>query len=169
VEEGIVKRLFAIATLAAATGPWALAADVAPAVAISPAPAVSAADAVRDAVRTDKRGLVEKNMQLSAKEAKVFWPLYDDYQRKLDRIVQRQNRAVLDYINAEDSMTDANAKRIAHEVLAADGEEQKLRERSLRKMLAVLPARKAVRFLQIENKIRTLNRYDLAERIALVR
>ena len=136
----------------------------------TPAPAAtSAQDSLRQAAATDKRALVEKNMQLSAEEAKKFWPIYDDYQRDLDRIVQKQNRAVLDYVNGESSMTDANARRIAKEVIAADGEEQKLRERTAKKLAAALPAKKAVRFLQIENKLRALNRYDLAERIPLVR
>jgi hypothetical protein len=126
-------------------------------------------DSVREAARTDRRGLVEKNMQLGTAEAKVFWPLYDSYQKQLGEIVQRQNRVVLDYVNAESNLTDANAKRIARELLAADADEQKLRERTMRKMLGVLPAKKAVRFLQIENKLRTLQRFDIAERIPLVR
>ena len=138
-----------------------------------PAPAAGAAppgiDSVRAAARTDKRALVEKNMQLSADEAKVFWPIYDAYQADLDRIVERQNRAVLDYVNAESGMTDANAKRIAREVLAADADEQKLREKTMRKMIAKLPAKKAVRYMQIENKLRAINRIDIAERIPLVR
>jgi hypothetical protein len=136
----------------------------------TPAPATApASDSLRQAAATDKRALVEKNMQLSAEEAKKFWPIYDDYQRDLDRIVQKQNRAVLDYVNGESSMTDANARRIAKDVISADGEEQKLRERTAKKLVAALPAKKAVRFIQIENKLRALNRYDLAERIPLVR
>jgi Spy/CpxP family protein refolding chaperone len=139
----------------------------------SPAPAAQTGqarvDAVREAARTDKRGLVERNMQLTAEEAKRFWPLYGTYQAELDKIVQRQNRAVLDYVNAESSMTDANAKRIAREVLDADADELKLYDRQYRKLLAVLPARKAVRFIQIENKLRSLRHYDIAERIPLVR
>ncbi len=126
-------------------------------------------DSVRQAVQTDKRALVERNMQLTPAEAKKFWPLYDVYQDNLEPIVRRQNRAVMDYINTESSMTDANAKRIAKEIIEADADEQKLREKQLKKLLAALPARKAVRYLQIENKIRTLNRYDIAERIPLVR
>jgi succinate dehydrogenase flavin-adding protein (antitoxin of CptAB toxin-antitoxin module) len=126
-------------------------------------------DSVRKAARADKRGLVEKNMQLTADEAAKFWPLYDEYQTKLDQVIDRQNRAILDYINAESTMTDANARRIAREVLETDADEQKLRGRYLRKMQAVLPAKKAVRYMQIENKLRTLQRYDIAERISLVR
>jgi len=135
----------------------------------APATPAPAADSLRQAAATDKRALIEKNMQLSADEAKKFWPIYDEYQRDLDRIVQKQNRAVLDYVNGESSMTDANARRIAKDVIAADGEEQKLRERTAKKLAAALPAKKAVRFLQIENKLRALHRYDLGERIPLVR
>jgi len=126
------------------------------------------ADTLRQAARTDRRGLVERNMQLTAEEAKKFWPIYDAYQAELDKVIQRQTRAFLDYINSESSLTDANAKRIARELIAADGDEQKLRERTAKKMAAALPAKKAVRFLQIENKIRLVQRYDIAEQMRLV-
>ena len=127
------------------------------------------AESVRQAVATDKRGLVEKNMHLTPEEAKRFRPIYDEYQRKLGPITQKQNRAILDYIESENSMTDANAKRIVQRILDADADEQRLRERTNKAMLAALPARKAARYLQIENKIRAINRYDLAERMPLVK
>jgi Spy/CpxP family protein refolding chaperone len=157
-----MKALVAATLLAATFG--AVAADFAP----QPSGA-AAMDAIRQAAATDKRGLVEKNMQLTSEEATRFWPLYDEYQKDLDRIVQRQNRAVLDYVNADSKMTDANARRIAKELIAADNEEQKLRERTARKLLGALPPRKAVRYLQIENKLRSFYRYDIAERIPLVK
>lgn len=158
------------ALLLACAGLWTPAMAQAPQTPPAAPPAARAtAEEVRQAARADKRVLVEKNMPLTAEEAKKFWPLYDEYQMRLDRIVQRQNRALLDYINAEATMTDANAKRIAREILAADGDEQKLRERQLRKLLGALPARKAVRYMQIENKIRAIDRYAVAERMPLVR
>ena len=154
----------------------ALATAVALALACAAAPAgaqvtsdAAKVDAVRQQVATDKRALVEKNMDLTPDEARKFWPLYEAYQKDLAPITQRQNRAVLDYVNAESSMTDGNAKRIAREVIETDAAEQKLREKHYKKLLAVLPARKAVRYLQIENKIRALNRFDMAERVSLVR
>jgi predicted transglutaminase-like cysteine proteinase len=171
MEEWTMKRIFAVSLLlACAAATWAAvpaAAQGKPA-AQTAKPAVQTADTVRQAVRTDKRGLVEKNMKLTPEEAKAFWPLYDDYQRDLDAIQTRQNRSILDYINSESSMTDANAKRIVNDVLAADGEEQLLRERLMRKLFSALPGRKAARFFQIDNKIRALNRFDVAERLPLV-
>jgi Spy/CpxP family protein refolding chaperone len=129
----------------------------------------AAADTWRHDIQQDKRGVVEKTLELTPTEAKRFWPLYDRYQHDLDRIIDRQNRAVLEFVGAESSMTNANAKRLALEMLNADADEQRLREKQLRKFLTVLPAKKAVRYMQIENRIRTGVRYDIAERLPLAR
>lgn len=129
----------------------------------------AAVDAVRQAVRSDKKGLVEKNLQLTEAEAKKFWPLYESFQKDIDRVQKRKNRVVLDYVNTESSMTDANAKKLAKEMLAAQAEEQRMVEAHAKKLAGVLPTRKAVRYLQIENKIRVLNEYDTAAQVPLVR
>jgi Spy/CpxP family protein refolding chaperone len=141
-------------------------------VALAQAPArgsAAAIDAVRQAAKDDRRGLVEKNMQLSEAEAKKFWPVYEAYARDLEAITKRQNRAVLDYVGQESSMTDANAGRLVDELLAADADELKLRKRAYDKLRGVVSARKAARFLQIENKLRTMQRYDVASQVPLVR
>jgi Spy/CpxP family protein refolding chaperone len=68
-------------------------------------------------VQSDKRGLVEKSMNLTADEAKKFWPLYEKFQGELAGPQKEYTRAVLDYVGAEKSMTDANATRLAKQVL----------------------------------------------------
>ena len=163
-----VSRIVLVATLAAVPAiAQQAAAPAAPGYAAergSPA----AVAAFRDAVRADKKAVVAKNMELTEAEAKKFWPLYEAYQKDLDKVTQRQNKAILDYVNQSSTMTDANAKRIARELLDADAEEQRLRERQLKRLYAILPARKAIRYLQIENKIRTLGHYDMGAQIPLV-
>ena len=144
----------------------------APAAAAASAPergSAAAVDAARQAVRADKRGVVEKNLQLTEAEAKKFWPVYAAFQKDIDRVQKRKNRVVLDYVNTESSMTDANAKKLAREMLAAQAEEQRMVEAHAKKLSGLLPARKAVRYLQIENKIRVLNEYDTAAQVPLVR
>ena len=119
-------------------------------------------------LKADKKLIVADNMELTQTEAGKFWPIYDAYQKDLDRVLARQNKAIVEYVNQSSTMTDANAKRIARELLDADAEEQRLRERQLKKLYAALPARKAIRYLQIENKIRTLQHYDMGAQIPLV-
>jgi Spy/CpxP family protein refolding chaperone len=141
-----------------------------PALAQAPQAAAPAytVDSVRKAVKEDKRALVAKNMALTEAEAKKFWPIYDSYQAKLGEITLRQNRVVLDYVNAGESITEGNAKRLTQELIDSDGAEQKLRESTMKKLMSALPPRKAARYMQIENKIRAIHRLDLAERVPLV-
>ena len=174
----LLSRMLLAATVAALPAlaqqpPAAKPATSPPAAKAAPAPAPergspAAVSAFRDAVKADKRAVVQKNMDLTEAEAKKFWPLYDAYQKDLDRVLQRQNRAIVEYVNQASSMTDTNAKRLARELLDADAEEQRLRERQLKRLYAALPARKAIRYLQIENKIRTLSHYDMGAQIPLV-
>jgi Spy/CpxP family protein refolding chaperone len=162
-------------TLAAAALAACLAAAQSPAPATAPAMPSAAAESgdnmaeLRKQVRADRRGLIERNLQLTPKEAEKFWPVYDKYQRDLEKILRRQNRAINDYVAAEDSMTNANAKRIAREILATEADEQSLKEKTMKSVVKVLPEKKAVRFLQLENKIRIVQRYDLAAVMPLVR
>ncbi len=52
--------------------------------------------------------------------------------------------------------------------MAVDDAEAALKRTSLPKILAALPAAKAARYVQIENKIRAVVRYELAAGIPFV-
>ena len=60
------------------------------------------------------------------------------------------------------------AKKLIDESPAIDDAEAKLKSSSAPKILAALPAIKAARYIQIENKIRAAVRYELAAGIPLV-
>jgi hypothetical protein len=125
--------------------------------------------ALRSKVGADRRAVMKENLSLSEAEAKKFWPIYDAYLKDLAVVNRRQNRAILDYVNTESTLNDLQAKRIARELLAADEAEGKLRRGLHRKVEGVLPGKKAVRVLQIENKIRAVHDYDLAATFPLVK
>ena len=60
------------------------------------------------------------------------------------------------------------AKKLLDEALAVDDAEAKLKASYAPKILKALPATKAARYIQIENKIRAALRYELAAGIPLV-
>ena len=127
----------------------------------------AALQSLRDQLKTDKKAVVAKNMPLSEAEAKKFWPLYEAYERDMQPIEQRRTLAALDFIGADEKLTDANAKRLVGEISAAESDELKLRSRYFDKIARAISARKAARFMQIETKIEALNRFDQAVRIPL--
>src|SRR6478736_8606169 len=44
---------------------------------------------LRDKIKADKKLVVATNMELTESEAKGFWPIYDQYQKDLQKINQR--------------------------------------------------------------------------------
>ena len=65
-------------------------------------------------------------------------------------------------------MTNEVAKPLLDEALAVDDAEAAMKRAAVPKILAALPAMKAARYIQIENKIRAAIRYELAANIPLV-
>ena len=121
-------------------------------------------------IKADKKLVVAANLQLTPAEGTAFWPVYDAYQTDLERINQRLTTMILAYADAYNKGPVANdvAKKLLDEALAIDDAEAKLKSSSAPKILAVLPATKAARYIQVENKIRAAIRYELAAGIPLV-
>jgi hypothetical protein len=60
------------------------------------------------------------------------------------------------------------AKQLLAEMMAIDEAELKLRQSYLPKFESVLPATKVARYVQIENKIRAVVKYELAANIPFI-
>jgi len=127
-------------------------------------------DILRQKVKADKKLVVAANLQLTDAEGAAFWPVYDAYQKDLQQLNQRMGAMVVAYANAYNKGPVANdvAKKLLDEALAVDDAEAKLRASYAPKILGTLPATKAARYIQIENKIRAALRYELAAGIPLV-
>jgi hypothetical protein len=125
---------------------------------------------LRDKVKADKKAVVAANMQLSDADARVFWPVYEQYQKDLTAINDRLARAILAYADAYNAgpVSDATAKKLLEESIAIDESEVNLRREYAAKLTRVIPPAKAARYLQIESKIRAAIRYELAANIPLV-
>ena len=121
-------------------------------------------------VKADKKLLVANNMGLTESEAKGFWPVYEEYQKDLTAINQRIIKMIESY--AADyrakSLTDEKAKKLIEEMVAIEQAEAGMKAAYVPKLGKVLPQMKVARYLQIENKIRALVKYELAGGVPLV-
>jgi hypothetical protein len=125
---------------------------------------------MRDKIKADKKLVVASNMELTEAEAKAFWPVYDQYQKDLMAINERIAKMIKSYADAYNakSMTDDGAKKLTDEFVAIEKAEAAMKESYVPKLSKVLPPKKVGRYLQIENKIRALVKYELAGEIPLV-
>ena len=66
------------------------------------------------------------------------------------------------------TVTDEKAKKLTAEYVDIQKAEANLQASFVPKLIKVLPAKKVIRYLQIENKIRAVINYELAAEIPLV-
>jgi len=127
---------------------------------------------LKEKIKADKKLVVATNMNLNDAEAKNFWPLYDGYQKELDQVNQRLITMIKGYADAfnagKGEISDDQAKKLLSEALAIEESEVKLRQSYAAKLGKVLPATKVARYLQLENKIRAIVKFELAAQIPLV-
>jgi hypothetical protein len=125
---------------------------------------------IHEKLKADKKLIVSKYMELTESEAQKFWPVYEEYQSDLQKSNQRLLRLLESYADdyKKNSLTDEKAKKLLDEWLALEQDEGKRRSSFAPKVLQALPAKKAARYLQIENEYRTLLRYELAATVPLV-
>jgi hypothetical protein len=124
--------------------------------------------ALRAAAKADKRGLVAKTLDLSPAEAKRFWPIYDAYQRDLEGWSRRRVVALEGVLFRDADITNAAAKNLVKELMLADEAEIKARRTLRKQVMRALPAVKAARYLQLEDKLQSIRDYDIASTVPLV-
>ena len=127
---------------------------------------------LRQKIIADKKLVVASNMDLSEADAKAFWPIYDAYQKDLQQINERIGKGLAAYAEAlkegKGTIPDATAKKLLDEMVAIEEAEVALKRSYIPKLNAVLPPAKVARYIQMETKIRSLVRFDLAANVPLV-
>jgi len=124
---------------------------------------------VRDKIKADKKLLVAANMGLTESEEKAFWPIYDAYQKDLMEINKRIGSLIDSYGEAFDAntLTDEKARKLITEFVNIQKAEADLQASYAAKLSKVLPPKMVLRYLQIENKIRAVVKYEIAAEIPL--
>ncbi|HEU0289684.1 MAG TPA: hypothetical protein VFR39_02905 [Burkholderiales bacterium] len=137
-----------------------------------PAAAQSASDMqiLAQKIKADKKLVVAANMQLTEDEAKGFWPVYEAYQKDLQGINKRLVGAIKNYADVynKGQVSDEAAKKLISEAIAIEEAEVKLKRSYVPRLEKVVTGMKVARYLQIENKIRAIGKYELATNIPLV-
>ena len=119
-------------------------------------------------LKADRQAVVATNLPLTEGEARAFWPVYKEYRGEVERLGDRLATLITAYAASFGTLTDEKADTFFKELLAIERDKVTIREKYLPKVRAVLPAIKAARFLQIENKLDAIVNVTLASEIPLV-
>ena len=128
-------------------------------------------DTIR-AVRADLQGsradIMAKNLTLTAEQAAKFWPVFDQYQKEQNVIMDEQMKGIQKYVDGYQTLDDANALALLNAHLANDAKMTALRTKWLGEFQKVLPARLAARVIQIDRRLSMVQQMEFSSRIPLV-
>lgn len=123
----------------------------------------------RQILLSEKKLAVLQNMELTESEKEAFWPVYDQYQDELFKVNRKTGQLVMKFAKAYQSLTDDQAKELMREYVQIEKERVKLTESLIMKFEKVLPPKKVMRYLQVENKLDIMARYELSKGIPLAK
>jgi hypothetical protein len=123
---------------------------------------------VQEKIRADKKLLVAANLELTESQDKAFWPVYESYQKRLEKINNSLAELIADYAKNYKNMTDEAAKRLVNNYMAFEADRLKLRQEYLPRFRKVIPDTKVMTYYQLENKIHAVVAYELARAIPIV-
>jgi hypothetical protein len=126
---------------------------------------------IRAAMQKQKDEVVAAEMKLTEQEDKAFWPLYREYQEALRKLQDRSFRLLAEYARERENetFTDQKAKALLDEYLDIDREDLRLKRTYLEKFGRILPAKKVMRYFQLENKIAAMINYQMTQGVPLAK
>jgi hypothetical protein len=124
---------------------------------------------VRSDVKTQKAFILAQNMEFTEAEAVDFWPLYEQYAQDLDTLNDQRLAMIRKYLAQYDTLTDQQARQLAAESLSLEDKRTALKRKYFQEFAAVITARKAARFFQIENQLNAAIDLRLAAALPLIK
>lgn len=125
-------------------------------------------EVARTVLNTEKKAAIAETMMLSEAESGPFWDLYNEYNAKIYSTQNDRIAIIKDYANNYESLSDEKADELWKRAMKYRQDLLKLQKSYYKKFKKILPAGKAARYFQAENKIAALIDAELALNIPLV-
>ncbi len=119
-------------------------------------------------LKKEKKEIVKDVLELSNDEAKLFWPIYDQYMNELKPYNQIFVNTIKEYIDKYDHLTDEDAKKLFNNTILVEESRLRLKKKYYRKMVKVLPPQKVIRYFQLEKRLWAMIYNELTIDIPLI-
>lgn len=117
-----------------------------------------------------KKVQISKSLTLTSEQSGPFWDVYADYEQALGKITKESFDLIRKFSEKEqsNSMSEQSASNMLAAFFRIEGQKLQVKQQYLGHFKAVLPTKKVFRFYQIDNKIDSLIRCDIAKKLPLI-
>jgi hypothetical protein len=129
---------------------------------------ITAIELMRTNLKVQKKQLLIQSMRLNEEQARIFWPIYDEYDHELDRLNDKMLGIIMDYSKTHQNMTD----KIAHDLMtrSLDNQTKKLvlKKAYAKKIEKFMSSKIAARFVQADGVLNKLIELQIDARLPLI-
>lgn len=130
-------------------------------------PTKEAIELSRVEIQAKRQTIVAQAIELTEEEARNFWPLYREWQAASANLDDRVAAMITKLTDEYDTLTEEEAGHLISEWLDVKSREQRLDAKYAKRVQKILPKKKALRFLQLENKLDAIVAYSLTGSVPL--
>jgi hypothetical protein len=123
---------------------------------------------LRQDLQTAKDTIISHTMQLSESESTAFWPVYREYSRAQHSLAEKRLAIITEYAQHLDKMDNEKATSLTERFFKIDGDAQALQREYFPKFVAAISAKRAAKFIQIDNRLTMMEDVQLASEIPLI-
>ncbi len=95
-------------------------------------------------VKAMKAAFFTEQLELTSEEAEQFWPVYNDYESRKEKLHRDHRASIHYYMENKESISDEEAKEMLSRIISFKREETKLLEEYQDKFLEILPPKKVM-------------------------
>ena len=125
-------------------------------------------DLLKRNVQKESKKLIEQNLELTNQQAKVFWPIYEEYDAALLEITNERLKNISDYMLNYKDLDDAKAESLLRKALELDQKKISVQNEYYNKLIAVLPSTLVGKFFQLDQYIELIIQLQRSENIPLI-
>jgi len=122
---------------------------------------------MRKDLRSIRKQLIAANLKLTDDQATKFWPVYDQYVAELVKVNNTKYELLKEYFDSYGTLTPEQADSMTKRLLELDVSVAQLRQKYQPAFRAVLPAKEAATFFQLDRRIAMMIDLQLASQIPL--
>ncbi|MBU2997385.1 hypothetical protein KO500_13135 [Cellulophaga baltica] len=108
-------------------------------------------DVDRDKIKALKIAYITEHLDFSSKEAQEFWPVYNDFEEKKNKLRKLGHSEVYSQIKNSDNLSDSDATKLLEKYTKYQAEKNDLEESYTKKMKTIISAKKTLLLLRTED------------------
>ncbi len=123
----------------------------------------------RQSAHTDRQVLIMGNMHFTSEESAQFWPAWKEYRAAISANTDRTLALIADFAEHYNEMTDQKADNLMTDSFSIKMQDLVIKQKFANNIKKFMPAKKAMRVIQIENKLDAALQMKLASEIPLTK